>query len=268
MDINMLDVNEKITVEPFSYENCHENMVQDNLNHEDITSTENEPNVINMLDNFPPEIFGDISSRLPEVPNLLDFIVDTRKSVIESDSSFERFSMDSNECENRKLNLSQSDNEDSNKIFPNTQAKTHQYLNLDDVEKLIGSPSRCPEEKKAPEPVFKIQKLFLGIKNCCHCKQSKCLKLYCDCFAMNERCGIGCKCENCHNVPGREEEILNAFNNITARNTMSMKKSDGSDKIKAGCNCVKSFCKESYCFCLKKGLKCSNLCNCANCCNK
>merc|ERR1712166_1444904 len=32
----------------------------------------------------------------------------------------------------------------------------------------------------------------------CRCKRSKCLKLYCECFAANVFC-VGCKCTDCHN---------------------------------------------------------------------
>lgn len=35
-------------------------------------------------------------------------------------------------------------------------------------------------------------------KPCCNCKKSRCIKLYCDCFAANLLCE-GCQCINCHN---------------------------------------------------------------------
>lgn len=33
----------------------------------------------------------------------------------------------------------------------------------------------------------------------CNCKKTKCLKLYCDCFAAGELCGAECNCFGCHN---------------------------------------------------------------------
>lgn len=33
----------------------------------------------------------------------------------------------------------------------------------------------------------------------CNCKRTKCLKLYCDCFASGELCGPDCNCFGCHN---------------------------------------------------------------------
>jgi len=43
----------------------------------------------------------------------------------------------------------------------------------------------------------------------CHCKKSRCLKLYCECFARRAYCD-GCKCTGCANVAdsdAREEAI-------------------------------------------------------------
>jgi hypothetical protein len=34
----------------------------------------------------------------------------------------------------------------------------------------------------------------------CNCKKSRCLKLYCDCFAKRVFCGPSCKCVECYNV--------------------------------------------------------------------
>ena len=39
----------------------------------------------------------------------------------------------------------------------------------------------------------------------CHCKKSKCLKKYCECFERGELCEASCRCENCQNYPGSEE---------------------------------------------------------------
>jgi len=36
----------------------------------------------------------------------------------------------------------------------------------------------------------------------CLCAKSKCLKLYCACFAKGKYCGDACKCSGCHNLLG------------------------------------------------------------------
>jgi len=46
----------------------------------------------------------------------------------------------------------------------------------------------------------------------CNCKKTKCIKLYCDCFAVGELCGAECKCLSCSNnectLPERNAAIL------------------------------------------------------------
>ncbi len=42
----------------------------------------------------------------------------------------------------------------------------------------------------------------------CNCKKSKCLKLYCECFANNRFCDSSCACNGCSNVQEHDEERL------------------------------------------------------------
>jgi hypothetical protein len=42
----------------------------------------------------------------------------------------------------------------------------------------------------------------------CNCKRSKCLKLYCECFANNKFCGANCACNGCSNVATHDDERL------------------------------------------------------------
>jgi len=41
-------------------------------------------------------------------------------------------------------------------------------------------------------------------QNGCWCAKSKCLKLYCACFAKGKYCGSECKCQSCHNSIGNK----------------------------------------------------------------
>lgn len=41
-------------------------------------------------------------------------------------------------------------------------------------------------------------------KFCCNCKKSRCLKLYCDCFAVGKCCTKDCNCINCLNTEDHE----------------------------------------------------------------
>lgn len=40
----------------------------------------------------------------------------------------------------------------------------------------------------------------------CNCRNSRCLKRYCDCFAAGMYCSPDCKCEECHNKPEYEDD--------------------------------------------------------------
>ena len=42
----------------------------------------------------------------------------------------------------------------------------------------------------------------------CNCKKSKCLKLYCECFANNRFCGGHCACNGCSNHAEHDDERL------------------------------------------------------------
>ncbi len=56
------------------------------------------------------------------------------------------------------------------------------------------------------------------VKKSCNCKNSRCLKLYCDCFASGEYCGEHCKCINCFNQPSKETIKARAIQAILDRN--------------------------------------------------
>jgi len=82
----------------------------------------------------------------------------------------------------------------------------------------------------------------------CNCKKSRCLKLYCECFANGEYC-IGCSCQDCSNIVQNEKEKLEAFNYVKDKNPVAMKlinkviKNSNSGNIKDANN----FCpKNSY----------------------
>ena len=57
----------------------------------------------------------------------------------------------------------------------------------------------------------------------CNCKKTKCLKLYCDCFAANELCGPECKCCNCFNDEEHESDRAQSIQVILERNPAAFK---------------------------------------------
>lgn len=56
----------------------------------------------------------------------------------------------------------------------------------------------------------------------CNCKNSKCIKLYCECFRAGLYCS-GCNCLNCKNLPEFEDERQKAMAHISARNSFAFK---------------------------------------------
>jgi len=103
-------------------------------------------------------------------------------------------------------------------------------------------------------------------KVCCNCKKSKCLKLYCDCFASGEYCK-DCNCVDCNNKLDYEKEILTIKNKMIERNPDAFKPKIIYDVNKhfKGCNCKNSNCQKKYCECFQNGISCSDNCKCKDC---
>ncbi|KAJ6797796.1 protein tesmin/TSO1-like CXC 2 [Iris pallida] len=119
----------------------------------------------------------------------------------------------------------------------------------------------------------------------CNCKKSKCLKLYCECFAAGVYCVEPCSCQGCFNKPVHEETVLATRKQIESRNPLAFapkviraseplqdvgiqeetNKTPASARHKRGCNCKKSSCLKKYCECYQAGVGCSASCRCEAC---
>ncbi|KAM7255841.1 hypothetical protein ACFE04_011582 [Oxalis oulophora] len=117
----------------------------------------------------------------------------------------------------------------------------------------------------------------------CNCKKSKCLKLYCECFAAGVYCIEPCACQDCFNKPIHEDTVLATRKQIESRNPLAFapkvirafdsapevkddsSKTPASARHKRGCNCKKSSCLKKYCECYQGGVGCSINCRCETC---
>lgn len=104
----------------------------------------------------------------------------------------------------------------------------------------------------------------------CNCRNSQCLKMYCDCLKRGEFCN-GCNCVGCENhgdsqirkkkVGGLFEKSKKAVGGLIVTNTEDLK----ARVARNGCNCRKNACLKKYCECHQFGLKCGKACRCLTC---
>ncbi|KAL6637245.1 hypothetical protein ACP70R_024817 [Stipagrostis hirtigluma subsp. patula] len=147
--------------------------------------------------------------------------------------------------------------------------------------------TRCSADESGPGSHKKKKRKFQNGDgdSCrrCSCKKSKCLKLYCACFAAKVYCSEFCSCHGCSNTHTQEETVLCTRKQTESRNPLAfapkvihtrgsdqefgddLNKTPASARHKRGCNCRKSSCVKKYCECFQTGLGCSTSCRCERC---
>ena len=95
----------------------------------------------------------------------------------------------------------------------------------------------------------------------CNCKNSSCLKMYCECFAKQVFCQGDCRCQNCFNTFHYKKERDAATKAI-------LKARPDAFEGKTVCSCKRSNCQKGYCKCYGAGVGCGPSCTCINCHNE
>lgn len=125
--------------------------------------------------------------------------------------------------------------------YPGSTSKPH-YSAPQDTS--ISAPSGKENKKKSPS----------AKRSPCNCKKSKCLKLYCECFAAERFCQ-GCNCADCGNTPTAGLIREKAIKDTRAKNPNAFKPRIGHKHVSnspqtghnMGCKCKRSECLKKYC---------------------
>lgn len=277
--INLDDFDEMIT-SPQLYTNCNENMelvpTKEIIMEEAKQLPVEPPKVIESVPARTSDLMEDISSRPPALPSSLDYLTEWRNSINQGRCSVGRFSLEVPPAPEQRLSLTQPEAKMQDDPFGQGRPST-QGMVLEGIAEVIADTE--PESDKKAKTAAAAPPIVTAptattpatapSSKGCNCKKSRCLKLYCECFAAQKNCTPECNCVDCHNTAEHEEDKQTAITRIMAKNPFSLlRRTTTESEPIVGCTCKKSSCQQNYCYCYKKGVHCNHLCKCVECENR
>ena len=187
--------------------------------------------------------FQNINEKNNEKSNIT--LLDQKRNRILSENSINDSDIEMNKTPLSSLNL----NHPKINFFPNIPQILDKKMSIDLNENQNNT--------------FQNNKNEIG----CNCKNSFCLKRYCECFTRMKYCNSSCQCKNCFNTNLHEKERNEAIKNYISKSPISFKKIN-IDMNNLSCFCKKSNCLKKYCECYQMGMKCSLNCKCIDCKNR
>ena len=187
--------------------------------------------------------FQNINEKNNEKSNIT--LLDQKRNRILSENSINDSDIEMNKTPLSSLNL----NHPKINFFPNIAQTLDKKMSIDLNENQNNN--------------FQNNKNEIG----CNCKNSFCLKRYCECFTRMKYCNSSCQCKNCFNTNLHEKERNEAIKNYISKSPISFKKIN-IDMNNLCCFCKKSNCLKKYCECYQMGMKCSPNCKCIDCKNR
>lgn len=205
-------------------------------------------------------------------------VVKNSNNSKQSNSFFEDIPFNNYNHNNNGYNNNNSGNDASTSLSSNRRKRGKASGNSDSsdavVEKeLEGNSSnerKYTNKYESPAIITKVKTTPQNISpdgglNICNCKKSKCLKLYCECFAALKLCE-NCNCLDCNNNAAHEKIRRQAINMTKEKNPIAFQTKVSYTKgHTSGCNCKQSRCLKKYCECFQGTVYCTAFCKCEMC---